>query len=793
MLKNYLLVAWRNLLRNKTYSSLNVLGLSVGMAVAVLIMLWVVDEMQFDHFHTKIENLYQLHQSQHYEGETFTFTSMPPPLASELENKYPGVVDVIRTTWGGEEVLLNVDDKRFYQKMLAVDSSFFEVFSFPLIAGDAKKALNEPYNVVISEETAQKLFGTTDVIGETVRYENRDNFKVSAVLGKMPHNSSLRFDILIPYRTYAKFNSEWLSETEWGNNNTPMYAEIKAGTDIAALNKKINKLLQKYQNNGGPGHSKPEPFFFPLAKERLYSKWENGKNVGGRISYVRWFSILAFFVLVIACVNFMNLSTARASRRSREIGIRKSVGAPRRRIISQFLGESVFMAFLALFIALGLVLLFLPAFNELTEKKLSFQFWQPQIAGLLLLSTVLTGLISGLYPAIYMSGFQVIKVLKGAFRSGSMAVNFRKGLVVFQFSLCALLIVGSIIVYQQIQHFQNMPLGFNRENVLRVPIRGDLAERYDPVRNELKRIKGVVSASTSGMNITSIGNSTSNLNWQGKRPEDQILFVNMNADPKLLETYKIKLIEGRDFQEGNANDTLSILFNELAVKRMGLKAPVSGQTVNLWDQDFRIIGVMEDFHFNSINAPIEPLFFVTGSWRGQASIRVDQSRPLSETIADIGAVFKKHNAAYPFEYEFVDKDFNELFKSEQLIGKLAGVFSFLAIFVACLGLFGLAAFSAEQRTKEIGVRKVLGASLGSIVGLMSREFLILVFASLVIASPLAWFVMNNWLNQYEYRIEISWWVFAFVAVLTLSVAFLTVTFQSLKAALINPIKSLRSE
>jgi putative ABC transport system permease protein len=793
MLKNYLLVAWRNLWRNRTYSLLNILGLSVGMAVAILILLWIFDELNYDRFHEKVDNIALLHQHQHYEGEIFTFTSMPPPLAEQLEEEIPEVKDAVRTSWGNE-TLLSAGEQRFYQNVLAVDSSFLEVFSFPLLDGHSKTVLKDPRSIVISAEVAQKIFGTTDAVGQTLKYNNVEAFTVSGVLAPMPKNTIVKFDALIPFRTYVGFNSDWLSLTEWGNNNTQIYVELRNGAELAQVNRKIKDILKKRIDPDGKG-SRPAILMFPFAKERLYGNWEDGKNVGGRISYVRWFSILAFFVLIIACVNFMNLATARASRRSREIGIRKSIGAARGRIMTQFLGESILMTALSMLLAIGLVWLALGPFNELTEKKLQFRFWEPQLLGLMMGAMTLLGLIAGLYPAVYLSGFQVVKVLKGAFRSGTAALNFRKGLVVFQFVLCSMLIIGSILVFQQIRHIQNRPIGYNRENVLRVPIRGDLGSRYQPLREELKRIKGVESHSTSGMNITGIHNSTSSLNWPGRKPNDQILFVNQSVDPNYLKTFDIKLKEGRDFREGDFNDTLSLLFNETAIKRMGLKGQVLGAVIKLWDMDCRIIGVMEDFHYNSINSPIEPLFFYNApNWRNNAVLRLDQeARPLSETIDDIKAVYKKHNPAYPFEYEFVDDDFNALFKSEQLIGKLAQIFAFLAIFVACLGLFGLASFSAEQRTKEIGVRKVLGASLTSIVNLMAREFLILVGVALLIASPLAWYVMNGWLSKYAYHIDISPWVFVAVAALTLGIAFLTVTFQSLKAALIDPVKSLKSE
>lgn len=790
MLKNYWTVAWRNLWRNKTYSLLNILGLSVGMAVAVLIMLWVVDELTYDRFHTKIDRIFRLHQHQRYDGQMFTFYSMPPVLALDLKENFPEIKRVIRTNWG-DEAMLSLGEKQFYEQGLAVDTTFFEVFTFPLAEGDMKEALVNPYSIVISQEVAKKFFGNNEAVGQWLKYNNRDAFQVTGVLEKMPSNSTLKFEFLIAYHTFMKF-SPWLDETNWGNNNTPMYIELAEGTSIATLNKKIHDVLKKHQDPDGTGN-RPILFGFPLAKERLYGLWEEGKNVGGRIDYVQWFSILAFFILFIACVNFMNLSTARAGRRSREIGLRKAVGAERGRIMSQFLGESILMSSLALLIAIVLVLVLLTGFNALTEKELRFHFWSPQMAGVLMGTALLTGLFAGSYPAIYMSGFHVIQTLKGVFKSGSSAVLFRKSLVVIQFSLCAILVIGSVLVYQQIQYIQNRSMGYNRENVLRVWLRGDIGERFDPVNTELSAIRGVESVAASGNSITQIGNSTYNLNWPGKKPKDQILFSNTAIDPGFLKTYRIELVEGRDFQKGNLNDTLSIIFNELAIKRMGLKDPL-GQTIDLWDNKVRIIGVAKDFHFNSIHSQIEPFFFTFDpNWRSLASLRLDGTKPVPETISAIEQVFKKHNPAYPFEYDFVDKDFNELYKSEQLIGKLARVFSFLAIFVACLGLFGLAAFSAEQRVKEIGVRKVLGASLGNIVLLMSREFLLLVAISILVASPLAWYLMDSWLDDYTYRIQISWWVFAMVALLTLGIAFITVSFQSIRAALADPVKSLRAE
>jgi predicted permease len=785
MFKNYLKTTFRNLWKNKGYTFLNIFGLAIGIACAALIFLWVEDEINFNDYFSNKENIYKVKDSQTYDGTTFTFDATPGPLSQSIKTEVPGIRNAARTTWG-DKALFSLGEKSIYEEGLYVDSSFFSILHLKFIHGTPSAAFQQLYSIVVTKKMADKFFGSTDVLGKSLRMDNKQDYVVSGVVEDLPENVSFHFDWLASFQIYYDRN-QWLQD--WGNNGVVTFVETEPSANIAAINKQLYNYLDT------KGEDLVAKFsIYPMSRWRMYDSFENGKEVPGRIKYVNLFSIIAWIILIIACINFMNLSTARSEQRAREVGVRKVLGAGKGKLISQFIGESLIMAIISAVVAVAIVYLSLPAFNSLVEKQLAINLLNPlHVFGLLAIALV-CGLVAGSYPAFYLSSFNPITVLKGMkIKTSSSAGFIRKGLVILQFSISIILIISTILIYQQIHHVKNRDLGYNRENLVYVNVQGNIKPHFNSIKNELQQTGVVENVSLSRSSVLRLGSNTGNFNWQGKDPSKQILITVENVSPEYASTMGMKVKKGRDFYPDIKSDSNNVIINETLAKLMGEKN-VIGSVLSQDNEQYTVVGVMNDFIYNNMYAPSSPLIlFPDTSDANYLTIRLKKTASLPSALSKVENVIKSSNPGFPFEYKFVDQEFDQLFKTETLIGKLATVFAVLAIFISCLGLFGLAAYTAERRTKEIGIRKVLGASAKGLAGLLSKEFLKLVALSCLIAFPVAWWMMHNWLQTYSYRIQISWMIFLIAGLLALIIALLTVSFQAIKAALANPVRSLRSE
>ena len=790
MIKNYFKIAWRNLLQNKTFSLINILGLALGMTCSLLIMLWLKDEIQRDKFHQNGSRLYRVMENQFYSGDISTYPSTPGILAENIVKDIPEIEMASQMLWE-EEPLFTVGNKFDKEKGRFVQKDFLRMFSFKLAKGDAATALANIDAVVISKNLAKKYFNDEDPIGKMIKIDNKENVMVTGVLEEIPELSSLKFDFLLNFEQWKKKN-DWAKE--WGNNGPRCYVMLAPNASIDKVNAKIKGYIKSKNKD-----SNVDLFLQNYGESYLYSDWENGKQNGGRIEYVRIFSIVAIIILFIACVNFMNLATARSLRRAREIGVRKVVGAGKRQLVAQFIGESLFVSFLAVCLSLLIVALIIPSFNTLTEKHLSVNFLDPSFLLIILGLTLTTGIISGSYPALFMSSLKPIIVLKGFLKFNFGATLFRKVLVVFQFTLSIILILGMIVIYRQIDFIHNKNLGFSREDLLYMPLEGDLQKTYLTFKDELLKqpgIKGVSSAQSSPLEV---GSSTQGVRWPGKDTTKLILFSNNPITYDYVKTMGIELINGRDFDPSYSLDTSNYLINEAAARKIGYKEPV-GKELTMWGDKGTIIGLMKDYHHNSLKVPIEPLILRLfkqswtreGGYWGNVIVRTEKGKT-KQAIASMEKLYKQYNPGFPFKYYFTDDEIAKNYKAEYTVSKLSKYFAFIAIFISCLGLFGLVTFTAEQKTKEIGIRKVLGASVTGIVRMLSKDFLKLVLIAAIIAFPVAWWAMHTWLANFAYRVDIGWWVFIVAGVAALLIALLTISFQSIKAAIANPVKSLRTE
>ena len=787
MLRNYLKVAFRNLWKNKGFSGINIAGLAIGMASAILILLWMQNEVSYDDFHEKRDRIYEVWNRATFSGALHCWNTTPKVLAAAMQRDLPEVEHSVRVDWANDR-LFSVGDKRLLIRGSAVDSIFLQVFSFPLLQGDPKTALNDPHSIVVTQSLAKSLFGKEDPMGKVIRIDNKDNYQVTGVLKDLPNNTRFDFKYLVPWTFVRRQGND---DPWWGNNSTRTYVLLKPNATMASINAKMLGYKLRYDSS----EKHWEMFLYPMSRWRLHSRFEGSVETGGRITFVRLFGIVAGFILLIACINFMNLSTARSEKRAKEVGIRKVVGAPRGKLIGQFIGESVLLSFLAALLAIGIVILSLPGFNHLTQKHLylpfeNVWFWVSAVAFILF-----TGLLAGSYPAFFLSSFQPVKVLKGTFRAANALVTPRKVLVVLQFTFAITLIICTIIVKQQIDHARERESGYDQGNLIYHFLTADLEKNYDLVRQELLRAGVAVSVVKTGSPITDNYSDTWGYTWQGKDPEDKTDFLQTCADRAMTTTTGLQLIKGRDFDPENyPTDSAGIILNESAVKAMHFKDPI-GQGIMDDTMHFHVIGVVKDFIIESPYAPIRPMVIrgARGGWFATMHIRLN-SKNLTETnLKKAAAIFKRYNPEYPFEYHFVDEDYSRKFDDEKRTGTLAGLFAALTVFISCLGLFGLATYMAENRVKEIGVRKVLGASVTGIATLLSKDFLMLVGLSFLVAGPIAWFAMYKWLEGYPYRVDIHWWVFAMAAALSAGIALVTVSFQAVRAAYANPARSLRSE
>lgn len=794
MIKNYLKIAWRNLIKNKMHSILNIAGLAAGMAVAMIISLWIYDEVSANKQFKNYNSIYQVMMNQTFDGKRGSQTALPYPIGEELKAKYPDLKAVAMCDWGQNHSLLYGEKKiSKYGHFIGEDAS--DMFSFNILKGD-KEPLHDPYSIVLTDETAKAIFGNEDPIGKVVKLDNATNLKVTAVVEKEPKNSSLTFDYLIPWQLQEMIYP-WIKQNHkpnWGNNSWQVFVQLNSTATEASVDAKIkNVVISHFTDENTLKSIKPEVFIHPMSKWRLYSDFENGVNTGGFIKYVRMFGLLGLIVLLIACINFMNLSTARSEKRAKEVGVRKAVGSGRRQLIGQFLSESLLISFLAFLFALLIVVIVLPYFNKLTEKEMSLQVANPLFWGIMIAFTIVTGLLAGSYPAFYLSSFNPVRVLKGNLKAGKTGSLPRKILVVIQFACSVILMIGTTIIYQQIQHGKDRPVGFNNSGLISVDWSDDISKHYDVMEQELLSSGAIVSMCKSNSPPSEIYSNNNGWEWKNSQPvEKTVIFSTIATEYNYTKTLGIKMVEGRDFSKDFA-DSNAVILNEAAVKRMGLKNPV-GESLKWNGVNKTVIGVIPDIQMESPFRPISALTIVFDKgWVNVVDIRMNPGISPAEAIKRMKPIFDKYNPAFPFDYKFADKEYAKKFNYEELVGNLALIVAALAIFISCLGLFGLASFTAEQRIKEIGVRKVLGASVLNLWQLLSKDFVILVLIACAIAIPVAWYFMNEWLKPYDYKITIGYAVFVLVVVLAIAITLITVSFQAIKAAIANPVKSLRTE
>ncbi len=794
MFKNNLKIAWRNLLKSKTYSFINILGLAAGMAVAMIIGLWITDELSANRQFKNYDSIYQVMMHQTFDGKRGTQTALPYPMGEELKAKYPDMKGVAMCDWGQNHSLV-YGDKKISKYGHFIGEDAVNMFSLNIISGD-KNPLHDMKSIVLTEETAKMLFPNENPLNKIIRIDNTVDLKVTAVVSKLPKNSALQFDYLIPFQLQESIYSyiKQYHKTNWGNNSWQVFVQLNDHATEKSVDAKIkNVVISHFTDENMLKHVKPEVIIQPMAKWRLYNDFDEGKNTGGFIKYVRMFGILGLVVLIIACINFMNLSTARSEKRAKEVGVRKAVGSNRKQLIRQFLSESLFISVLAFLFALAIVALALPYFNKLTEKEMSLHVGNPLFWIIMIAFTLLTGLLAGSYPAFYLSSFNPVNTLKGNLNIGRSDALPRKILVVIQFASSVILMIGTTIIYQEIQFGKNRPIGFDNRGLISVDWSDDISKNYEALQADLLSTGAVVSICKSNSPPSDIYSNNTGWEWKGSQPvEKTTLFSTIATTYNYTKTIGIKLIAGRDFSKDYA-DSNSVILNEAAVKRMGLKNPI-GENLKWNDKPMIVVGVMPDIQMESPFRPISPLTVIFNKeWVGFLDVRINPGMSASAAIKRIQPIFDRYNPAFPFIYRFADEEYAKKFNYEELVGNLAAIIAAIAIFISCLGLFGLASFTAEQRIKEIGVRKVLGASVFNLWQLLSKDFVKLVLISCVIAVPIAWYFMNEWLKDYKYKINIGFGVFIVVIGFSIIITLATVSFQAIRAATANPTRSLRSE
>ncbi len=792
MFLNYLKVTWRNIKRYKGYSFINIVGLAVGLACCILILLWIQDELSYDRFHTNWDDLYRVVTEWRKTEPASHYWPVCAPLAPALKEDYPEIIKAARFTRLRRDQLIKFEDKHFTEAQICLtDPDFFEMFTFPFIQGDPQTALSHPNSLVLIEGVAAKYFGSEDPLGKTININNEYDFTVTGIIKNIPHNSHLQFDILIPFIRIEDFETAWAVLDNWTLSGFATYVQLEKKVSAQDLTNKIATYLQKHVQE-----SKDVIYLQPLKDIHLYSSHiQFGIDGQGDIRYVYIFSIVAFFILIIASINFMNLATARSSNRAKEVGLRKVVGARRVQLIRQFFCESVVMAFLSLILAVVLVELFLPVFSHLSGKQLTLDLSShTNILLVIVIMTLFTGFLSGTYPALFLSSLRPVKVLKGTLKTEGRGYLFRRILVVSQFSLSILLIVCTIVVSQQVGYMRNKKLGLDREHVVYLPIRDELVQRYEALKNELLKNTGIKNvAASSNLPTSGVILTTDKVTWEGKNPEDVVVLEVTSTGYDFIETFNMEMIKGRSFSKFYSSDEEeAIVINETAMKIIGMEDPVGKQLV-FGDSATTIIGIVKDYHFKSLHSEIEPLILaIVPSLYRYVFVKLDAGN-IPNTLTHIKSTWKTFFPDTPFEFHFLDEAYDRLYRSEQRMGTLFNYSTILAVLISCLGLFGLASFMAEKRTKEIGVRKVLGASIPGIVVLLNRQFIKWVLIANIAAWPIAYYAMSKWLQGFAYRINLEIWTFALAALAALAIATITVSYQSVKAALQNPIESLRYE
>lgn len=792
MLRNYLKIAFRSFRRQKGIAFINLAGLALGLVAALFILLWVQDELSYDNFHQEKDRIYQvMNNISPSEGKIDTWDGSPEPYGKVLKSEIPEIESVsYHIGWGH---VFSFDNRLFQESGYFATADFFDVFTFPFLAGDIETALAEPNSMVISEELAEKYFGSNwhregRTIGKSIRLDDEMEVQVTGVFATPPTNSSLQFNYIRPMEDLFKQFPNW--RDHWGNYMFSLFVKLGKNVEPEAVNDKLVEAIKRNTKGSHPAGM----FLHPLTDKYLYSKFENGKVAGGRIEYVRIFFAAALFILLIACINYMNLATARASRRSREVGVRKVVGAARSSLMGQFMTESVVTTLLAAVIALGISQLFLGNFNTLTGKTLlvdftSGQFWMTSLGIVLLV-----GVLAGSYPAFMLSSFKIIHTLKGKISGQLGDANLRRGLVVLQFTLSILLIMGAVVVRNQVSFIKNKNLGLDKNNVLTFEIPWDQVEKFEVYKEKLLNQTAVAEISMVSENPLQIGAGTGDPTWEGMQESQRAIFKVITTDDQFLNTMKIPLVKGKGFEKGMSVDTLNFnyIINEEAARLMGFEDPLNKQ-LQFWGYKGRIIGVVKDFHFATLHSPIRPLIIRYEPEEASGILLRPAPGRTEEALASAEAAFKEFSPNKPFQYEFLDQNYEKMYRGETTTGKLADLFALIAIIISCLGLLGLAAFTAEQRTKEIGIRKVLGASVGHLLLLLNREFGRLILLAFIIAVPTAWYLLNKWLEQFAYHVNIGWSAIALSGGIILLAAILTVSFHSIRTATSNPVDSLRYE
>ncbi|MBC9794760.1 ABC transporter permease [Sinomicrobium weinanense] len=802
MIRNYLKTTWRNLVKNKGYSAINIGGLAVGMATAMLIGLWVHGELTFNTYHKNYDYIAQVMQHANYNGEVKTGDPNPVVMASELRTKYGSHFKyVVQASWNDSH-LLSVGDKRVNKNGVFFDPDAPEMLTLHMLKG-TRAGLNNPYSIMLSASVAESLFGDEDPMNKTItidrNQEEAQEVKVTGVYKDLPANSSFSdVEIIMPWALWFIQNPgarEW--EAHWDFAFSRIFVQVTEQADMEKISAKIKNVILDNLGEEEQKHA-GTVFLHPMRKWNLYNEFRNGVNTGGSIRYVLLFGIVGIFVLLLACINFMNLATARSEKRAREVGIRKTVGSHRWQLICRFFAESYITVLLAFVLSLLLVVLFLPSFNEVAGKKIRIPWSSPLFWMANLAFVFITGLLAGSYPALYLSSFRPLKVLKGTFKVGRLASAPRRVLVVIQFTVSVMLIIGTIIVYQQIQYAKNRPMGYTKTGLINLRSQEELEDHFDAFRTELINAGAIEEMAGSYNSLTNAWNSNSGFEWEGKDPNLTVNFPNNWVSPDFGKTVQWKIKAGRDFSRERTTDSMAVIINESAARIMAFENPIERtlRWKNLRQtESYNIIGVVGDILQESPFSPVRPTIyhFDSHDYMRNIVIKLNPEQSTSQSISSIEKVWKKYVADVPFHYTFVDEEFGKKFRAEERIGKLSSYFAVLAILISCLGLFGMASFVAEQRTKEIGIRKVLGASVANLLRLLSKEFVLLVMTSCIIAVPIAWYYLSQWLANYDYRIEISWVIFVLAAVLALVITLLTVGFQAIKAATANPVKSLRAE
>ncbi|MCP4725892.1 MAG: FtsX-like permease family protein [bacterium] len=786
MLKNYVKITFRNIVKYKAFSAINISGLAIGMACCLLISLWVLDELSFDRFNENADRIYKVTEIQHYSSFDYKVAVTPAALGPYLKENYPEIMDSARFTYVGT-MLLRYKDKNFYENsIVAAEQSFFNIFTYPTVKGDPVAALEDPNGIIINEDIAAKYFGDEDPLGKLIQVNNDKSYTVKCVMKNVPHNSSLRFEIVLPWVHMRSYS--WYSDDNWGSNSFRTFVLLN---DYSTENEVEYKIFDAIRDNNE--NSTTDVFLQPLTDIHLYSSFY-GRSGPGDVIYIYIVSIIAIFVLLIASINFMNLSTARSANRAKEIGMRKVAGALRSNIIKQFFGESIILSLISLILALLIVAIILPAFNGFVEKPLSMNIVSnfSLLAGILVI-TVFTGIIAGSYPALYLSSFKPVTVLRGTLTSGVKSSSFRKVMVTIQFTLSIILIISTLAVYSQLDYISNKKLGWDRDHLIYINMRGDIGDSYDVIRNELIKDSSIIDVTQCQFIPTSFGSNSSSVDWDGKDPEETLLVRHNYVDYDYIKTIKANLLEGRAFSRDFATDTSgAYIINETMANFIG-KEQIIGANFSMHGRPGKIIGVLEDFHFLSMKSEIEPMCLVLRKrYLSYIMIRISPEN-ITSTIEHIEDSWSRVYSNYPLDYRFINEDFDSMYRGEVKMGRLFKYFSSLAVFISCLGLFGLASFTAEQRTKEIGIRKVLGSSSQNIVLLLSKEFVKLVLLANIIAWPVAYFAADSWLENFAYRTDVGYSIFIYSGVAALIIAILTVSYQAIKAAFSNPVDALKYE